>query len=292
MQCDDFREIADSYLSDELLIETNHDVIRHLESCAGCRLELASRRQLRHQLRTRFNQASDLHMRDEFANKFRLQLRDQALGRPRVVIPRMAYVGIAATLLIATMLGLLVFQRWRTNQRELVAWSNLTESAAGDHRECALEHKLGPTIIDLNDAGRTYDSAFGNLASAITTESALPAGAQLIDAHSCEFQGRRFAHLVVKFHDQVASILVAKTVAPNSRAPIPQPGDLVTPLKSDSYRIAYFQTAGHAVFVASGLNENDNLTLARSVAPALAKHLTRAEQTLDARVIRVIKRGK
>jgi anti-sigma factor RsiW len=292
MQCDDFREIADSYLSDELLIETNHDVIRHLDSCANCRFELASRQQLRHQLRTQFNQTGDLQPRGEFVSTLKNQLRDQAVGRSRIVIPRLAYVGIAATILLATVVGLLAVQSWRNSRRELLAWTNLTKSAVGDHRECALEHKLGPTIIDLKEAGRTYDPAFANLANALTSEGALPAGAQLIGAHSCEFQGRRFAHLVIKFHDQVASILVAKTVAPNNRAPIPQPGDLVTPLKSDSYRIASFQTAGHAVFVASGLSENDNMTLARSVAPALAKHLARAEQTLDAHVIGVIKRGE
>src|SRR6266849_4256741 len=175
MLCDDFREIADSYLSDELLIETNHDVIRHLETCAGCRFELASRRQLRHQLRTQFNQASDLQLRDEFANNLKLQLRDHALGRPRGVIPRMAYVGIAASLLIAVTVGFVAFQKWRAGQRDLIAWTSLTESAAGDHRECALEHKLGATIIDLDEAGRVYDRAYANLANEIVSAGALPA---------------------------------------------------------------------------------------------------------------------
>ena len=291
MQCDDFREIADSYLSDELLIETNHDVIRHLETCAGCRLELASRRQLRHQLRTQFNQASDLQMPDGFANNIRLQLRDQALRRPRVVIPRMAYVGIAASLLIAIALGFTALQRWRLNQRELVAWASLTESAAGDHRECALEHKLGPTIIDLKEAGRVYDRAYFNLDGEIAV-GALPAGAQLIDAHSCEFRGRRFAHLVVKYHDQLVSVLVAKTEGPNNRAPKPEAGDLVADLNSNPYRIAYVGTERHAVFVVSGLDQKDNMVIARSIAPALEKHLQRAEQTLEARVWGMIKRGK
>lgn len=285
MRCDDFREIADSYLSDELLIETNHDVIRHLEACAGCRFELASRRQLRHSLRTQFNQASDLQMRDGFANNLRLHVRDQALRRPRVVIPRMAYVGIAASLLIASTLGLLIFQQWRANQRELKAWSNLTESAIGDHRECALEHKLGPTIIDLNEAGRVYDRAYENLANEIVSAGALPAGAQLVDAHSCVFGGRRFAHLVVNYHDQAVSILVAKSGA-NGRAPKPKAGDLVAGPKSDSYRMAYFQTERHAVFVVSGLGESENIAIARSVAPALEKHIRRAEQTLEAKTLK------
>lgn len=290
MQCDDFREIADSYLSDELLIETNHDVIRHLESCAGCRFVLASRRQLRHQLRSQFTQAVDLQMREEFTSDLKTHLRDQALGRPGVVISRIAYVGIAASLLIAIALGFIAIQRWRHDQRELLALTNLTESAAGDHRECALEHKLGPTIIDLNEAGRVYDRAYANLANEIVSTGALPAGAQLVDAHSCIFQERRFAHVVVKYRDKTVSILVAKADA-NGRAPKPQPGDLVASLKSNSYRMAYFQTDRHAVLVVSELGDSDNMAIARSVAPALDKHIRRAEQTVESRVLGLKKRG-
>ena len=62
MQCRDFREVADSYLSDELLVETNHDVIAHLETCADCRRELAARRELRTILRTSFAKAEELQI--------------------------------------------------------------------------------------------------------------------------------------------------------------------------------------------------------------------------------------
>ena len=31
MQCREFRDIADSYLGNELIVETNHEVISHLE---------------------------------------------------------------------------------------------------------------------------------------------------------------------------------------------------------------------------------------------------------------------
>src|SRR5215831_18708062 len=119
MQCDDFREIADSYLSDELLIENNHDVIRHLESCAACRSELAARRELRHQLQAKFNQAAELQIPDGFSESLKTRLREQALHRPGVIIPRIAYVGIAAGLLIAIGLGLSAVLRWRSSQKEL-----------------------------------------------------------------------------------------------------------------------------------------------------------------------------
>jgi anti-sigma factor RsiW len=288
MQCSDFREIADSYLSDELLIETNHDVIRHLDSCGECRSELAARRQLRYELRTKFNQTPELRVPDSFSDSLRIQLRQQALQRPGVVIPRIAYVGIAATLLIAVGLGFLAVERWRAGQRESAAWASLTNSATADHRECALEHKLRGTIISLVEAGRVYDRAYASLADQTSLQASLPTGAQLIDAHSCAFQGRRFAHVVLKYHDQVASIVIAPREA-NAKAPTAMPGDIAA-FNSDSYQVAAFQTASHAVFVVSSLNEADNMTLARSVSPLLEKQLRSTEQPPQARLFNARRR--
>jgi len=283
MQCSDFRELADSYLSDELLIETNHDVIRHLESCAECRGELAARRGLRHELRTKFNQSAELRVPDGFAESLRTRLREQALHRPGIVIPRIAYVGIAAGVLIAVGVGLLAVQRWRAGQRELVAWASLTNSATGDHRECALEHKLKSTIISLSEAGRVYDRAYANVADQTSLQESLPPGAQLLDAHSCAFAGRRFAHLVVKYDDQVVSIVIARNDG-NAKSPTARPGDLAAVFTSDSYQVAAFQTANHAVFVVSSLNETDNMTIARSVSPLLEKQIRSGEEPLQAKL--------
>src|ERR1044071_3626140 len=80
VRCHDFQELADSYLSDELLVETNHDVIRHLETCADCRRELAARRELRSKLRTGFEYAPELQASKEFADRLTSQLRDAAFS--------------------------------------------------------------------------------------------------------------------------------------------------------------------------------------------------------------------
>ena len=42
MECRDVREMADSFLGEELLTETNHEILRHLETCPVCRAELGS----------------------------------------------------------------------------------------------------------------------------------------------------------------------------------------------------------------------------------------------------------
>ena len=41
--CDKTRKYLDSYISNELLVETNHEVLRHLESCPACSAELDTR---------------------------------------------------------------------------------------------------------------------------------------------------------------------------------------------------------------------------------------------------------
>ena len=38
--CEKIRGYLDSYISNELLVETNHEVLRHLEGCPDCREEL------------------------------------------------------------------------------------------------------------------------------------------------------------------------------------------------------------------------------------------------------------
>ena len=46
MECRDVREMADSFLGEELLTETNHEILRHLDTCPVCRADLAGRRAL------------------------------------------------------------------------------------------------------------------------------------------------------------------------------------------------------------------------------------------------------
>ena len=81
MQCREFREIADSYLGEELLVETNHEVLRHLDTCAACRAELEERRQLRTRVKAAFAADSSLQPQDEFVERLSNELRHSARQR-------------------------------------------------------------------------------------------------------------------------------------------------------------------------------------------------------------------
>ena len=82
MRCRDVRELADSFLSEQLLVETNHELLRHLDTCPDCRADMADRRALRDGLRTAFSRADDLRPRPEFAAELLATLRPSLPERP------------------------------------------------------------------------------------------------------------------------------------------------------------------------------------------------------------------
>ena len=75
MNCRDVREVADSFLCQALLTETNHEILRHLDTCPSCRTEIDGRRRLRGALRTAFDRDPELQPPAEFADRLRDQLR-------------------------------------------------------------------------------------------------------------------------------------------------------------------------------------------------------------------------
>jgi hypothetical protein len=160
--------------------------------------------------------------------------------------------------------------------------TELARDAAGDHRDCAIHFRLAEKPIDLEVAGRKYDPVYINLTKAVLSEQGdVPLGAEFVEAHSCVFQGRRFAHIILRYHGRLASFLVTEigdsNEAKTNAAAASQRAQVIACSQFDGYQVSCFQTARHAVFIVSDLPEGDNLALARGVAPAVFAHITRVE---------------
>src|SRR5260370_22764943 len=85
----------------------------------------------------------------------------------------------------------------------------LGRDGAGDHRDCAIHFRLAEKPIDLEVAGRKYDPVYINLTRAVMSQDGdAPLDAQFVEAHSCVFEGRRFAHIILKYHGRLVSFLV------------------------------------------------------------------------------------
>ena len=314
MRCHDFREIADSYLSDELLTETNHDIINHLESCGECRRELAARRQLRISLRASFAGADQLQIRDEFADNLRGQLRVLALRETKRSAPRLApWLPMVACLVLAFAFTLRMMRPQPAPQENTVVegqaglketggsgprsspgspdedsvlratMAEMSGAAAGDHRDCAISFRLLETPIPLEEAGLKYDRAYLNLSDVVSARLAQLSDMRVVESHSCVFNGRRFAHLVLRNRGRLISLLVTGLRHPGDsgkaakQALSDREQAVMACSQSEGYQIACFETARHAIFVVSDMAEGENLAVARLLATSVYNHITLAE---------------
>lgn len=308
MQCRDFRDLVDSYLSDELLVETNHELFAHLESCSACRRELAARRELRATLKIAFARATALQPDAGFAVRLRSDLRAQSPGAKSASFAkrRATWLALAACLLLAVgVFGVReAWQRQGAEDGRIVAVSNddggappianvprdtsaavslaanaLAESAVGDHRNCAIKYDLEAAPISLEEAGKRYDPAYSDLDDAVLAQAgASTPSFALIEAHACLFKGQLFGHVIVKRGGRIVSVLVTKLE--RTPAEISATEFNSGPAKSCSpfagYQVSCFETPRHGVFVISDLSEAENLKLASSLVAPVSAHLNRA----------------
>jgi hypothetical protein len=207
MDCRKVQELADSYLSGQLLVETTHEIVRHVETCPDCREDLAARRTLRDRLQAAIANAPSLRSRPEFAEELRAALRPQAAVVSRRDALR-TWGSLAAGLAIAAAGGAFTW-RWRRSSSELAA---LARQAAGDHLNCAVEFRLREQPISLEEAGRRYGAPYGALIAFTMPEVDGPV--RIIDRHACVYDGQRFAHLVFESGGQLMSLLVTPGDAP------------------------------------------------------------------------------
>lgn len=256
MECRDVRLLADSFLTEQLLVETTHELVRHLETCPDCRADIASRRAMRARLRGAIERAGSLTPREAFAAELSAKLRPQAPPLSRRTLLRSGWA-LAAGLVLAA--GGLFVRESRSRSR-LVALARL---AAGDHRNCAVEFHLEERPIPMAEAGRRYGAPYAGLAAfeLPTTAGRL----DIVDRHACVYQGRRFGHLVVRYQGALTSVLVTEGVAPASAQLEPRDGNLA---------VASLPAGRFVGFVVADLDATHVLTLARALEEPLSQHLS------------------
>ena len=273
MQCRDIREMADSYLGEELLVETNHEILRHLETCPDCRADLDARRARRASLRRAFADAHELDPSPEFVAQLRTRLRAATAGAPVRRDPMFrGWWALAATVLLAAALAV-VFRGHGP-----VTTSALAQAAVGDHRNCAIHFQLAEKPISLEEAARRYDPAYRVLEELPPSDVMTAAGpAHVLERHSCVYKGRRFAHIVLQFRGTLVSLL-ATDVDGSSQTALPR--EALTHVTSDGriddVCVVSFRATRHMVFFAGDLKQADLLRLADAVSGPLSQRLAGA----------------
>ncbi len=277
MKCRDFQEIIDSYLSDELLTETNHDVLRHLEECANCRREIEIRRALLLRLRSAVKNSPQFQIREEFSSNLRAHLKQTTIVKNTFWTNRNSWTAMAAMLLLTLGLGLWFVQNQTLPLAEVVRTNEnppatfLENAALGDHQNCAVKYNLAeePVEIDLASAN------FADLRHAVLLPLQNAAEKyEFLESHVCKYDGHAFTHIVFEQRGKTVSILL--TDLRNYRA---LRNEDIIKLAAVGYQLAHFDTKNKAVFVVSDLPESENSATAKILVNPVRQHLNGSELT-------------
>jgi len=273
MNCRDVREVADSFLSDQLLTETNHEILQHIDTCPSCRTELDARRRLRSALRDAFNRAPELQPSAEFRNRLRDGLREVPVeGARRWALPG-RWLALAAGVVLTAGLASAVFLSRGDAPNPIAPPDLLARDAIGDHRNCALKFRLVRMPVPLEDAADRFDSAFRLLLSAPPDEIQTRDGsARVTERHSCAYGARRFGHVIMQYHGRVVSLLMtANDGAADTVGESAIPHLIGRPMNGLS--VVSVDGTHHSVLLVSDLESAELAELSKVVSVPLAQHL-------------------
>ncbi len=282
--CEKTRRYMDSYISNELLVETNHEVLRHLENCASCSAEIEARSRVKTRLKAAVESqqaAADL------AVKIRRQIHQQ---RSRSRLADWNLWTMAAAAVVVLSIGIWV-TRTRTYIPEIAdrrgqdvfiqkvsqTVSKVLRVGLGDHIHCAVFRKYPKNPPALAQMAESMGPTLQGLVPLV--KASVPDRYRIIMAHQCSYSGRHFVHVTLSDGSNLTSLVIARKelgeslegLSPSIRAA----GVPVYQAVAGRYEVAGFETPQYLAFVVSDLNAENNLHMAGNLAPTVHNFLAR-----------------
>lgn len=278
--CKRVRSYLDSYLNNELMVETNHEVLTHLETCGSCSRSLEDRARVKAQLkRAVMQEYAPAALRERIVNDLR---RGRGFSFNRISI---ALAAAAAVLVIAVV----TFFSWSPTKNQLsihveVAPGDVTgqilKIGFDDHVFCTIDHQLGGAQFTADQMAQKLGPDYAGLVALVREK--LQQSYTVVVGHRCHYQRREFVHLIMRNQGDVVSLVVtrknAEAFPTDSAAAIAQAaGGPIYQSGWGSQQIAGLETRDHLVFVVSSEPREANLQIAASLAPAVRDFLARLE---------------
>ena len=288
--CEKIRLYFDSYVDNELLVETNHDVLQHLESCEECRNVLSGLIRMKQAVRTAVERReAPAELSESIQKAIRASGRRSFSASDLRRWPMIA----AATIVLA--FGGLLASRMRylfdpfLSQRNRDALEFISLQAQEimrvglvDHIHCALLAKKWQQPVTLEAMRQaTGDRALGpefiGLVSLVKEKSG--ENFHIVQGHRCFVNGREYVHVILTGPKQeiLSLIVTEKTNETFSNADLAsthQVSDVPLYMSSQGQmQVAGFETKHYLAYVISNLDRSGNLKVASSLAPSVYNFL-------------------
>jgi len=287
--CERYRRLFDAYIDNELLVETNQDVLQHLSSCPACTRILDDRMRMKQMVREAVGA-------EEAPLELAAAVRDRIRTERRSFFAHDAarwMMAAAAVLVLAIGVGELKWGRIIDIGGSRVAFQNVSARVQAilrvgliDHVHCAIlfqQWKHAESFDQMK--AKTGRSALGpefiDLVPAI--QSRVGADFKLVEGHRCMANHRRYIHLMLTGRN---GALLSVVVTEKSNESFTQ-ADAVAVMKASGvpiYRdhqgvleIAGFESDRYLAYIVSNLDEKSNLSIASTLAPVVYDYLHRLE---------------
>jgi len=167
-------------------------------------------------------------------------------------------LAIAASVLIVAG-GLFAGREW--------LGGSLMNAVLGDHQNCAIRFTLKEKPISLEEAAQRFEPAYRSLVAVEPSPARLSSGdLTVLERHSCVYDRRRFAHIVLRYRGTLVSVLVT----PDRLARVP------SEVAVDGTRVSSLRVGRFAAFVVSSASEAETREIAAAVAGPLKNALAGA----------------
>jgi hypothetical protein len=284
--CEKTQESLDAYLDNELLVETNQEVLKHLESCPACSEALQVRR--RH--KARLKQAVNAQVvPTSLQNRIQAAIRDDSSVRSNQAIWG-RWPLAAAALLLLSLCGLGTFQLWKlgglSNETSVTAQDlTLSEQIAAvmkiginDHIHCVIDSGFDKKTLTPEQMAQKMGPEYSELVPLL--DSRLPQGFLISVGHRCHVNGREFVHMVLKQDDRAVSVVITEkqgiSFPASSRVShLEVQGVTLYQDKLQSLEAVGFETKNHLAFVVSSMEHQENFQIASMVAPTVSGFLSK-----------------
>ena len=282
--CKRIRTQLDHYLSNELSVETDHEVMKHLEACAACSQELEARMLVKNLLRRAVQSETAPP-----ALQQRIEGRIRASESSFSLLPFSPRWALAAAAVAAVVLGGVMGLRWRTNRlyddaRAQAAYiravgarlPRIETVGLADHLHCAVFRRFPQEYPAEAVAVQQLGPLFVQLVSMV--KERMPGEYRVVMAHRCSYAGRQYVHFVLKSDSKLLSLVITEK----------QPGESFSEMEASSgsevsvpvyevaakrFEVAGSESRGYLAFIVSDLDRKNNLQIAENLAPLVAGFL-------------------
>jgi hypothetical protein len=246
--CQKFRAKLDSYIDNELLTESNLEVMEHFSHCTSCTQEAQERRNVRRRLRAAVR---EIAVPPGLEGRVRDRLRQTTQPKPK----KLYLMAIAAAL--AVCFGVFRFH----DSVSPVLWL-----AFDDHLHCAVIHQSAAFGAR---EGNQLPGRLKGLSSIV--QERVPSELALIVAHECQDRGRNFIHLTFSDGQHLLSVVITRRESGESL------GKGMRQAYRDHFQLAAFETSEFFVYTVSDLPAQANAEVLAQLSPAVQNFLTQLE---------------